>query len=79
MEAIKTNIGSTLSLVELAEKYTVNKCILVSTDKAVNPVNLYGATKLVSDKLFVNANNLAGEKKTRFALSKKSLEIMRTK
>ena len=46
----------------------VKKIIALSTDKAVNPVNLYGATKLVSDKIFINANNLSGKKKCRFSV-----------
>ncbi|WP_141088731.1 polysaccharide biosynthesis protein, partial [Campylobacter concisus] len=46
----------------------VSKVIALSTDKACNPVNLYGATKLASDKLFVAANNIVGEKKTRFSV-----------
>jgi UDP-N-acetylglucosamine 4,6-dehydratase len=42
----------------------------LSTDKAANPINLYGATKLASDKLFVAANNIAGKKKTRFSVTR---------
>ena len=56
MEAIKTNIGSTLNLVELAEKYTVNKCVLVSNDKAVNPVNTMWATRQMAEKIIQSIN-----------------------
>lgn len=67
-EVIKTNIQGAENIIFAALERNVKKVIALSTDKAVNPINLYGATKLVSDKLFVNANNLAGEKKTRFAI-----------
>ena len=67
-EVIRTNIQGAENVIFAALEQNVKKVIALSTDKAVNPVNLYGATKLVSDKLFVNANNLAGEKKTRFAI-----------
>ncbi len=68
IEAVKTNIGGAENIINAAIDTGVEKVIALSTDKAVNPVNLYGATKLVSDKLFVSANAYAGGKKTRFAV-----------
>ncbi|MGN7478779.1 UDP-N-acetylglucosamine 4,6-dehydratase (inverting) [Solibacillus silvestris] len=67
-EAIKTNIHGAQNIVEAAIDSGVEKVIALSTDKACSPVNLYGATKLASDKLFVAANAYVGEKKTRFAV-----------
>lgn len=66
-ECVKTNIVGAQNVVALALNNNVKKVIALSTDKACNPVNLYGATKLVSDKIFVAANHLAGNKPTRFA------------
>ncbi|WP_338654455.1 UDP-N-acetylglucosamine 4,6-dehydratase (inverting) [Lysinibacillus sp. Y5S-8] len=67
-EAIKTNIHGAQNIVEAAINRGVEKVIALSTDKACSPVNLYGATKLASDKLFVAANAYVGEKKTRFSV-----------
>lgn len=67
MECIKTNIHGAENVIQAALANDVEKVIALSTDKAANPINLYGATKLVSDKLFVAANNIAGGHKTRFA------------
>jgi UDP-N-acetylglucosamine 4,6-dehydratase len=67
MECIKTNIHGAENVIHAALANNVGKVIALSTDKAANPVNLYGATKLVSDKLFVAANNIAGGYRTRFA------------
>ena len=67
-EAIKTNIHGAQNIIEVAIDRGVEKVIALSTDKACSPVNLYGATKLASDKLFVAANSYVGEKKTRFAV-----------
>ena len=67
-ECIETNIIGAQNLIDAAIDNNVKKVIALSTDKAANPVNLYGATKLCSDKLFVSANNLVGEKNTRFAV-----------
>jgi len=66
-ECIKTNIHGAENVIEAAIANDVKKVIALSTDKAANPINLYGATKLASDKLFVAANNIVGEKQTRFA------------
>lgn len=68
MECIKTNINGAQNVIDAAIECNVKKVIALSTDKAANPINLYGATKLASDKLFVAANNLIGEKETRFAV-----------
>jgi UDP-N-acetylglucosamine 4,6-dehydratase len=59
-ECIKTNINGAQNVIDACISNGVEKVIALSTDKAANPVNLYGATKLVSDKLFVAANNIAG-------------------
>ena len=67
MECIKTNIHGAENVIHAALANNVEKVIALSTDKAANPINLYGATKLVSDKLFVAANNTAGGHKTRFS------------
>lgn len=68
IEAIKTNVLGAQNIIEAAIEREVEKVIALSTDKAAYPVNLYGATKLVSDKLFVSANAYSGMKKTRFAV-----------
>jgi len=67
IECIKTNIHGAENVIHAALANNVDKVIALSTDKAANPINLYGATKLVSDKLFVAANNIAGGHRTRFA------------
>ena len=67
MECIKTNIHGAENVIKAAIANEVEKVIALSTDKAANPINLYGATKLASDKLFVAANNIVGKRKTRFA------------
>lgn len=68
MECIKTNINGAQNVIEAAIENGVEKVIALSTDKAANPVNLYGATKLASDKLFVAANNIVGSRITRFSV-----------
>lgn len=68
MECIKTNIYGANNVIDAAMSQGVQKVVALSTDKAVNPVNLYGATKLASDKLFVAANNITGTLKTRFSV-----------
>jgi UDP-N-acetylglucosamine 4,6-dehydratase len=67
-EAIKTNINGAQNVIDAALDRHVERVIALSTDKASSPVNLYGATKLVSDKLFVAANAYAGSNPTRFAV-----------
>ena len=68
MECIKTNVQGAQNVIDAAIACNVQKVIALSTDKAANPVNLYGATKLCSDKLFSAANNLVGARPTRFAV-----------
>lgn len=67
-EAIKTNIHGAMNVIEAALDTNVKKVVALSTDKAVNPVNLYGGTKLVSDKLFVAANAYVGNKDVNFSI-----------
>ena len=67
-EFIKTNIIGAQNIIETSLKKNVSKVIALSTDKASSPINLYGATKLCSDKLFVSANNYSGTKKTIFSV-----------
>lgn len=66
-EAVKTNVHGAQNVIDAAIDAGVKKVIALSTDKAVNPINLYGATKLCSDKLFIQGNAYAGNKGTRFA------------
>ena len=68
MECIKTNINGAENVINAALACGVEKVVALSTDKAANPINLYGATKLASDKLFVAANNIKGDKKTSFSV-----------
>ena len=68
IECIKTNINGAENVIKAAFECSVKKVIALSTDKAVNPINLYGATKLVSEKLFISANNIYGDKPTRFSV-----------
>lgn len=68
MECIKTNILGAENVIKAAIDNKVKKVIALSTDKAANPVNLYGATKLCSDKLFVAGNNIVGSKGTTFSV-----------
>jgi len=67
-EAVKTNIHGAQNIIEAAIDRGVKKVIALSTDKAASPINLYGATKLASDKLFVAGNSYAGDKETRFSV-----------
>lgn len=67
-ECIKTNIAGAENVIHAAIENNIEKVIALSTDKAANPINLYGATKLASDKLFVAANNMVGEQKTSFSV-----------
>jgi UDP-N-acetylglucosamine 4,6-dehydratase len=68
IEAIKTNINGATNVIDAALDRNVSKVVALSTDKAVNPVNLYGGTKLVSDKLFVSANAYSGARGTLFSI-----------
>lgn len=68
MECIKTNVHGAENVIKAAIAVGIEKVMALSTDKAANPINLYGATKLASDKLFVAANNMVGYEKTRFAV-----------
>ncbi len=68
IEAIKTNIIGAENIIKAAINNNISKVIALSTDKASSPINLYGATKLVSDKLFISANNLVGKNKTKFSV-----------
>jgi UDP-N-acetylglucosamine 4,6-dehydratase len=68
IECIKTNIHGAENVIRASLLNNIQKVIALSTDKAANPINLYGATKLCSDKLFVAANNLAGRHQTRFSV-----------
>ena len=68
MEAVKTNIDGAMNIVNAALDCGVKKVVALSTDKAVNPINLYGGTKLVSDKLFIAANAYSGEKDITFSV-----------
>ena len=67
-EAIKTNIHGAQNVIDAALDRGVKKVVALSTDKAVNPINLYGGTKLVSDKLFIAANAYSGANGTRFSI-----------
>lgn len=68
MECIKTNVNGAQNVIDAALANDVKRVIALSTDKAANPINLYGASKLASDKLFVAANNLSGGHPTRFSV-----------
>ncbi|MGV8145775.1 MAG: UDP-N-acetylglucosamine 4,6-dehydratase (inverting) [Alkaliphilus sp.] len=67
-EAIKTNVHGAKNVIDAAIDREIKKVIALSTDKAVNPINLYGGTKLVSDKLFISANAYTGDKNTNFSV-----------
>ncbi|GLH33450.1 MULTISPECIES: UDP-N-acetylglucosamine 4,6-dehydratase (inverting) [Pseudomonas] len=67
-ECIRTNVNGAENIIAAAIENGVQKVVALSTDKAASPINLYGATKLLSDKLFVAANNFAGQQDTRFAV-----------
>jgi len=68
MECIRTNVNGAENVVSAALHNEVKKVVALSTDKAANPINLYGASKLASDKIFVAANNLVGDRPTRFSV-----------
>lgn len=68
MECIKTNINGAMHLIDACIDHGITKVVALSTDKASNPINLYGATKLASDKLFIAANSYNNQHKTMFAV-----------
>jgi len=68
MECVKTNINGAENVIDAALESDVNHVVALSTDKAAAPINLYGATKLTSDKLFVSANNIKGNRDIRFSV-----------
>jgi len=68
IEAVKTNIDGAVNVINVAIDNEVEKVMAISTDKAVYPVNLYGATKLVVEKLFVQGNAYTGKHRTRFSV-----------
>jgi UDP-N-acetylglucosamine 4,6-dehydratase (inverting) len=68
MEFIKTNIIGAQNIIECSLKTGVKNVIALSTDKASSPINLYGATKLCSDKLFINSNNIKGKRNIKFSI-----------
>ncbi len=68
LECIKTNIMGASNVINACLKNAISQVIALSTDKAANPINLYGATKLCSDKLFVSANNFKGSSQTQFSV-----------
>lgn len=68
MECIKTNITGTENVIKACIINEISKAILVSTDKAVNPINLYGSSKLAAEKIFLNANNLTGKNDIKFSV-----------
>lgn len=68
IEAIKTNIDGAINIIDAALDKNVKRVVALSTDKAVNPINLYGGTKLVSDKLFIAANAYVGAKDVSFSI-----------
>jgi UDP-N-acetylglucosamine 4,6-dehydratase (inverting) len=67
-ECVKTNIGGAQNIIDAALETNVKMVVALSTDKAAAPINLYGATKLVSDKLFIAANNIKGKKDIKFSV-----------
>jgi len=67
-ETVKTNIIGSQNLIEISLKKNIKKVLLISTDKAVSPINLYGSTKLTAEKLFISANIFKGSKKSNFSV-----------
>ena len=67
-EAVKTNINGAQNIIETSLETSVEKVIALSTDKASSPINVYGATKLTSDKLFISANNYSGRNNIKFSV-----------
>ncbi len=69
-ETVQTNIIGTQNLIEVCISKNIDKVLLISTDKAVTPINLYGATKLTAEKLFISANIFRGSRKTKFSVAR---------
>lgn len=67
IEAVRTNIDGAINIIDAAIDNSVEKVMAISTDKAVHPVNLYGATKMVAEKMFIQGNTYTGKRKTRFS------------
>ena len=67
-ETVQTNVIGTQNIVEACLKKQIQKCCLISTDKAVSPINLYGSTKLTAEKLFITANLFVGKKRSKFSV-----------
>jgi len=67
-ETIKTNVLGTQNIIEICIKKNIDKTLLISTDKAVSPINLYGATKLTAEKLIISANIFKGRRKCKFSV-----------
>ena len=67
-ETVQTNIVGTQNIIEVCINKNINKTILVSTDKAVSPLNLYGSTKLTAEKLFISANLFKGKSRCKFSV-----------
>jgi len=67
IEAVKTNVDGAINIIDAAIDNSVEKVLAISTDKSVHPVNLYGATKMVAEKLFIQGNTYTGTRKTRFS------------
>jgi len=70
IEAVRTNIEGAINIIDAAIDNSVEKVMAISTDKAVHPINLYGATKLVAEKLFVQGNSYTGGRKTKFSCAR---------
>ena len=68
VECIKTNIIGTNNVIDAAIANNIDKAIILSTDKAVNPINLYGSTKLTAEKIFISANNTLGKRRTKLSV-----------
>ena len=70
IEAVRTNIDGTVNVIDAAIDNNVERVMAISTDKAVHPVNLYGATKMVAEKLFIQGNTYSGKRKTKFSCTR---------
>jgi UDP-N-acetylglucosamine 4,6-dehydratase/5-epimerase len=70
IEAVRTNINGAINVIDAAIDNSVDKVMAISSDKAVHPVNLYGATKMVAEKMFIQGNAYTGKRKTRFSCAR---------